>query len=1075
MNNDNVGKLFENLKEYTERDDAFEDKIRSQIGRTRGTYDINIEKKGDKYYVTIDEKGNTYPFHFEYEIEDRDGEPFLVAALDNDELNTYNKGDELVWYDVNKPLEQYYTEDLNIDESDKEFKCAYCKKTKPLSNLAQSRGRQNVCDDCVKERGMEQDFSGFTPSSGFIKDSVNEASDSYSALEADVKQLKSQYPDLSFGYLGNLDSKFGDDRDWFVFAGNNRRWGGYRTKELDKMLTNWNRDKERFLNTLSKTNEKRAPTCKHCKDKKTVNVDGKELPCPGCVLGAKKKRQRGKNEIKETHRPSVEDVMKEITDGNNKYYGYSHFDTSNMADYQTMSDTINDLESVYGFSPEQGAEIVQGLTHDHNKIKEDNEEYTVSKTGGRHEKEVSGTLDYLKNYFSYKLINGNSHDSSIDKDPKTIKSLITNLNKAVDVTQGGYNKDFFQLKESKSSVENKSKLHHIKRGRTVKETKIGDEFIELRKQLKKIGYKTGYHWYEHADVDWQQIIAVKRGKKPSDGGYIELTKPMSLQPDEAGTAGQFSSTMLDDESEENREDGANDKDYGYAITKMKELLGKSVKEDKLRDPEEMKAWLDKEGVSAEQYAKDENNPTDLEIRSGYLYFLQNPPGKEDVGEAKNTKITGEYVVSVSDIGDFEDVGNATGIGYVDDALKKDIKSVKANVKVDKIEFVETDSSNISHAGAYYAITLSGTEEELNKIAGEEGAVYYDWEDNENDTEWSGKYNLMYVESTGDLFVYGTDRAQVEKYMVDYGYEMYRQVHAFIRIKHPKKVKSFEKYVKGLLTKKILKGKEWNKISEADGSKALDHEPYREYSNDSIPDTGKTSKVMNHGDSGGAEDEPLESIKENTTPWISITYTKRGEKNGAFDNAEKIVKKNGGKYMSTDIRDVPGSDNVMSKSFFEVPLDKFEDTYNAIKNIKWIKSVDGRENAGESTNEMAEQTVNDIVSDYVNTGNKEGWWIKDIPVYSYKRFDKIDVAGEKDTFGPISAAEKFLKEKGYSRGSMDGDSPIAFANADKYENIAKWHNIDREEYDKLDGVIVPEPEFREGGVVVLFFKKDNPLG
>lgn len=75
-----------------------------------------------------------------------------------------------------------------------------------------------------------------------------------------------------------------------------------------------------------------------------------------------------------------------------------------------------------------------------------------------------------------------------------------------------------------------------------------------------------------------------------------------------------------------------------------------------------------------------------------------------------------------------------------------------------------------------------------------------------------------------------------------------------------------------------------------------------------------------------------------------------------------------------------------------------------------------------------------------------------------------------TFSAIGKAEEYLKDLGYARGSMSRDEPIGFAQGVDY--IAKWYNIGKEDKAKLDGVIIPEPEFREGGVRILFFTPPN---
>jgi hypothetical protein len=71
-----------------------------------------------------------------------------------------------------------------------------------------------------------------------------------------------------------------------------------------------------------------------------------------------------------------------------------------------------------------------------------------------------------------------------------------------------------------------------------------------------------------------------------------------------------------------------------------------------------------------------------------------------------------------------------------------------------------------------------------------------------------------------------------------------------------------------------------------------------------------------------------------------------------------------------------------------------------------------------------------------------------------------------TFSAIGKAEEYLRDLGYTKGSMSQQEPIGVAHGVDY--IAKWYNIPREDKDKLDGVIIPEPDFREGGVRILFF-------
>ncbi|WP_280120448.1 hypothetical protein [Sangeribacter muris] len=73
--------------------------------------------------------------------------------------------------------------------------------------------------------------------------------------------------------------------------------------------------------------------------------------------------------------------------------------------------------------------------------------YTVIRSTIRSEREVSGTLDELTEYFSYTLEIGNSRDSRISRKPKTIKSLINAINKSFSISGRYY--DCVTLKEVK--------------------------------------------------------------------------------------------------------------------------------------------------------------------------------------------------------------------------------------------------------------------------------------------------------------------------------------------------------------------------------------------------------------------------------------------------------------------------------------------------------------------------------------------------------------------------------------------------------------------------------------------------
>ena len=85
----------------------------------------------------------------------------------------------------------------------------------------------------------------------------------------------------------------------------------------------------------------------------------------------------------------------------------------------------------------------------------------------------------------------------------------------------------------------------------------------------------------------------------------------------------------------------------------------------------------------------------------------------------------------------------------------------------------------------------------------------------------------------------------------------------------------------------------------------------------------------------------------------------------------------------------------------------------------------------------------------------------------------EVFPSKSDFAGYYSAENYLKELGYTRGSMCRSEPIGFADSDKYRYIAKWYNINVNERADLDGVMVSS-DFRNGEVRVIFFNAPKPI-
>ena len=74
------------------------------------------------------------------------------------------------------------------------------------------------------------------------------------------------------------------------------------------------------------------------------------------------------------------------------------------------------------------------------------------------------------------------------------------------------------------------------------------------------------------------------------------------------------------------------------------------------------------------------------------------------------------------------------------------------------------------------------------------------------------------------------------------------------------------------------------------------------------------------------------------------------------------------------------------------------------------------------------------------------------------------------FGAINAARSWLKDRGYSVGSMCGKEPMGIRIGD--HAIHKWRNLHPSEKAALDGTIESE-NFRDGPVVVRL--KSKPAG
>lgn len=83
-----------------------------------------------------------------------------------------------------------------------------------------------------------------------------------------------------------------------------------------------------------------------------------------------------------------------------------------------------------------------------------------------------------------------------------------------------------------------------------------------------------------------------------------------------------------------------------------------------------------------------------------------------------------------------------------------------------------------------------------------------------------------------------------------------------------------------------------------------------------------------------------------------------------------------------------------------------------------------------------------------------------------KFEKMITRVPNTEFGALYEAEEFLYVTGnYKTGSLDGNNPIGF---NKEWPPNKWHNLSKEDKDKLNGVLVSS-DFRNDSVKIIFFE------
>lgn len=80
---------------------------------------------------------------------------------------------------------------------------------------------------------------------------------------------------------------------------------------------------------------------------------------------------------------------------------------------------------------------------------------------------------------------------------------------------------------------------------------------------------------------------------------------------------------------------------------------------------------------------------------------------------------------------------------------------------------------------------------------------------------------------------------------------------------------------------------------------------------------------------------------------------------------------------------------------------------------------------------------------------------------------VTIFADGEDFSAIHTAEDRVALLGYTPGSMCGDDPIALSCNPSITYVAKWENIKRSEWGKIDGLIISE-DFRNGDVAIVLF-------
>jgi hypothetical protein len=113
----------------------------------------------------------------------------------------------------------------------------------------------------------------------------------------------------------------------------------------------------------------------------------------------------------------------------------------------------------------------------------------------------AGTIQELRtNVFGYTLECGNSWNKKISREPKTVASLVSNLNKSVSETQGGcFDRDYFEV-----ATKEQYDVQEAKTSSTKKEIDKDNKEEQPKEKEAKTARKVGDRHPKHSNWIWKE-------------------------------------------------------------------------------------------------------------------------------------------------------------------------------------------------------------------------------------------------------------------------------------------------------------------------------------------------------------------------------------------------------------------------------------------------------------------------------------------------------------------------------------------------------------------------------------------